>query len=191
MKSVIFDEKDIERFKKSDKAKYIIMGVATPSGLVLSCVLAYLNLDFAKLLETFSENIFNPEVLSKLMQIMQNWFIISGVFVVAALLLLVLYFVRNRKKSDEDALTWGETIFLTVELILISQVVIPLFTIIVVLAIAFLYLIFYSSILLKNIIGYVTYLFVLVVEKICGMSGITMTYGEFIGQENYSMFLTM
>lgn len=44
---------------------------------------------------------------------------------------------------------------------------------------------------MKNIIGFGTYLFVMIVEKICTSSGITLTYGEFIGQERYSMFLTM
>lgn len=36
-----------------------------------------------------------------------------------------------------------------------------------------------------------TYLFVFLVEKICTSSGIALTYGEFIGQEKYSIFLTM
>lgn len=48
-----------------------------------------------------------------------------------------------------------------------------------------------KSMLLKNIIGYGTYLFVFLVEKICTSSGIALTYGEFIGQEKYSIFLTM
>lgn len=38
---------------------------------------------------------------------------------------------------------------------------------------------------------YGTYLFVFLVEKICTSSGIALTYGEFIGQEKYSIFLTM
>lgn len=130
MKSVVFNEKEIESFKKSGVIKYAMLALATPIGLILSCVLAYINIDFMELLKIFSENISNPEILDELTQIMSKWYIISGA-------------------------------------------------------------IFFSSMLLKNIIGYGTYLFVLLVEKICTSSGIELTYGEFIGQEKYSIFLTM
>ena len=190
MKSVVFNEKEIERFKKSGVIKYAMLALATPIGLILSCVLAYINIDFMELLKIFSENISNPEILDELTQIMSKWYIISGAIFFASLLLFVIYFVRNRK-NDEDVLTWGQTIFLAIELILISQVVLPLFTVIMAIVIALLYLVFFSSMLLKNIIGYGTYLFVLLVEKICTSSGIELTYGEFIGQEKYSIFLTM
>lgn len=190
MKSVVFNEKEIESFKKSGVIKYAMLALATPIGLILSCVLAYINIDFMELLKIFSENISNPEILDELTQIMSKWYIISGAIFFASLLLFVIYFVRNRK-NDEDVLTWGQTIFLAIELILISQVVLPLFTVIMAIVIALLYLVFFSSMLLKNIIGYGTYLFVLLVEKICTSSGIELTYGEFIGQEKYSIFLTM
>ena len=190
MKSVVFNEKEIESFKKSGVIKYAMLALATPIGLILSCVLAYINIDFMELLKIFSENISNPEILDELTQIMSKWYIISGAIFFASLLLFVIYFVRNRK-NDEDVLTWGQTIFLAIELILISQVVLPLFTVTMAIVIALLYLVFFSSMLLKNIIGYGTYLFVLLVEKICTSSGIELTYGEFIGQEKYSIFLTM
>lgn len=190
MKLVVFDEKEIESIKKSDIIKYVMLVLATPSGLLLSCVLAYLNIDFIELLKVFSENISNLEVLDKLGQIMGKWYIISLSMVFVALLLLVIYFVCNKKKNEE-ALTWGQTLILMSELILISQFLLPLFTITVLIVIALLYFVFFSSVLLKNLIGYGTYLFVVIVEKICTSSGITLTYGEFIGQERYSMFLTM
>lgn len=191
MKSVIFNEKDKEKFKKSDKMKYIISVLATPVGLLLSCVLAYLNIDFIELLNIFSENISNSEVLDELAQIMRKWYIISGVIFLAASLLLGIYYVRNRKNDEEESFTWVQTIFFTIELILISQVVLPLLTITIEIVIALFYFVFFSSVLLKNVIGYGTYLFVLIVERICTSSGIMLTYGEFIGQEKYSMFLTM
>ena len=191
MKSVIFNEKDKEKFKKSDKMKYIISVLATPVGLLLSCVLAYLNIDFIELLNIFSENISNSEVLDELAQIMRKWYIISGVIFLAASLLLGIYYVRNRKNDEEESFTWVQTIFFTIELILISQVVLPLLTITIEIVIALFYFVFFSSGLLKNVIGYGTYLFVLIVERICTSSGIMLTYGEFIGQEKYSMFLTM
>ena len=190
MKLVAFDEKEIESIKKSDIIKYVMLVLATPSGLLLSCVLAYLNIDFIELLKVFSENISTPEVLDKLGQIMGKWYIISLSMVFVALLLLVIYFVCNKKKNEEEALTWGQTLILMSELILISQLLLPLFTITVLIVIALLYFVFFSSVLLKNLIGYGTYLFVVIVEKICTSSGITLTYGEFIGQERYSMFLT-
>ncbi|NBJ95572.1 hypothetical protein [Parablautia muri] len=190
MKLVVFDEKEIESIKKSDIIKYVMLVLATPSGLLLSCVLAYLNIDFIELLKVFSENISNLEVLDKLGQIMGKWYIISLSMIFVALLLLVIYFVCNKKKNEE-ALTWGQTLILMSELILISQFLLPLFTITVLIVIALLYFVFFSSVLLKNLIGYGTYLFVVIVEKICTSSGITLTYGEFIGQERYSMFLTM
>lgn len=88
-------------------------------------------------------------------------------------------------------MTWGQTAFFAIELVLIYQVVLPLFTVAMAIVISLLYLLFFSSILLKNLFGYGTYLFVLLVEKICTSSGITLAYGEFIGQEKYSIFLTM
>ena len=120
MKLVVFNEKEIESFKKSGVIKYAMLALATPIGLILSCVLAYINIDFMELLKIFSENISNPEILDELTQIMSKWYIISGVIFFASLLLFVIYFVRNRK-NDEDVLTWGQTIFLAIELILISQ----------------------------------------------------------------------
>ena len=151
MKSVIFNEKDKEKFKKSDKMKYIISVLATPVGLLLSCVLAYLNIDFIELLNIFSENISNSEVLDELAQIMRKWYIISGVIFLAASLLLGIYYVRNRKNDEEESFTWGQTIFFTIELILISQVVLPLLTITIEIVIALFYFVFFSSVLLKMI----------------------------------------
>lgn len=191
MKSVVFNAEKVESFKKSVKIKYGMLVLASPIGLILSCVLAYLNIDFLELLKIFSENISSPEVLDELGQIMGKWYIISGAIFFAALLLPVIYSVCNKKKDEEDALTWGQTIFLTIELILISQVVLPLFTVTIAIVILLLYFVFFSSMLLKNVIGYGTYVFVLIVEKICTSSGITLTYGEFIGQERYSIFLTI
>ena len=42
MKSVVFNEKEIESFKKSGVIKYAMLALATPIGLILSCVLAYI-----------------------------------------------------------------------------------------------------------------------------------------------------
>lgn len=190
MKSVVYNEKRIESFKKSDVIKYAMLALAIPIGLILSCVLAYISIDFIEILEIFSENISNLELLDELVQIMSKWYIISVVIGFVALALSVIFFAQNRKNDEED-LAWGQAIFLAIELILISQVVLPLFTVTMAIVIALLYLVFFSSMLLKNIIGYGTYLFVLLVEKICTSSGIELTYGEFIGQEKYSVFLTM
>lgn len=178
MKSVVFDKKEIECIKRSNIIKYGILALATPIGLILSGVLAYLNIDFKELLKVFSKNISNPEVLDKLGKIMGKWYIISFAMIFAALLLLVIYCFCNRKKNEEDALTWGQTLILTSELILISQLLLPLFTITVLIVIAILYFVFFSSVILKNIIGYGTYLFVVIVEIICTSSEITLTYGE-------------
>ena len=143
MKLVVFNEKEIESFRKSGVIKYGMLALATPIGLILSCVLAYINIDFIELLKKiFSENISNPEILDELAQIMSKWYIISGVIVFAALVLLIIYFARNRK-NDEDVLTWGQAIFLATELILISQVVLPLFTVTIAIVIALLYFVFF------------------------------------------------
>lgn len=143
MKLVVFDEKKIKSIKKRDIIKYVMLVLATPSGLLISCVLAYLNIDFIELLKVFSENISNPEVLDKLGHIMGKWYIISFSMVFVALLLLVIYFACNRKKNEEDALTWEQTLVLTSELILISQFLLPLFTITVLIGITLLYFVFF------------------------------------------------
>lgn len=179
-----FIKEKIENFKKDD-VKIAILGLSIPIGLILSGVLAYLNIDFIEL----QNNIFNPELLDEIEQVMRKWYIISFAIFLTALVLLVIYSIC--KKNEEDAVTWGKTIFLAIELILILQVVLPLLSLIMLLVLGLIYLILFSSMLLKNIIGYGTYAFVFIVEKICTSSEITLTYGEFIGQEEYSMFLTI
>lgn len=190
MKSVIFGKKEIERPKKSGIIKDGVVALAIPIGLLLSCVLAYRNIDFIMLLKIFSENISDPEVLNGLGQIMSKWYIISFTIFFLAMLLLMIYGICSKKK-DKDVLTWGQSIFLTIELIAISQVVLPMLSFLLAMVIELSYLVFFSSVLLKNVIGYGTYLFVLIVERICTSSGIILTYGEFIGQERYSIFLTI
>lgn len=192
MRLIRFEKNEIEKFKKSDIVKYGIVALATPSGLFLSCVLAYLNIDFIKLLEIFIEHISNPKILDELTQIMSKWYIISGFIFLVALLLpvLMICFVRS-KKNKHDTVTWMESIFLTIELILMSQAILPFFTILLSLIIPLFYFLFFSSIILKDIFGYGTYLFVLIIEKISTSTGITLSYSEFIGQERYSIFLTI
>lgn len=51
MKLVVFNEKEIESFRKSGVIKYGMLALATPIGLILSCVLAYINIDFIELLK--------------------------------------------------------------------------------------------------------------------------------------------
>lgn len=190
MKLVIFDKKEIEMLKKSGIIKYGVLALAIPIGLLLSCMLAYRNIDFIMLLKIFSENISDPEVLNGLGQIMSKWYIISFTIFFLAMLLLVIYGICSKKK-DKGVLTWVQSIFLTIELIAISQVVLPMLSFLLAMVIALSYLVFFSSVLFKNVIGYGTYLFVLIVERICTSSGIILTYGEFIGQERYSIFLTI
>ena len=190
MKSVVFSDKEIENFKKSGVIKPTMLALAPPIGLLLSCVLAYKNIDFIELLEIFIENIFNPEILNELVQVMKKWYHISVTFFLAAFLLLIIYSIRNKRKV-QDVLTWGQAIFFAIELILLSQVVLPLFTFTMAIVLVLVYFVFYSSMLLKNIFEYGTYLFMVIIEKICTSSGIELTYGSFIGQEKYSNFLTL
>lgn len=192
MKSVKFDEKEIERPKKSSIIKYGVLVLATPIGVLLSCVLAYENINFEMLLKIFSENIFELEVLDRLWQIMSKWYSISFTICFLAMLLLAIYGICSKEKdNDNDVLTWGQTIVLAIELIAIFQIVLPMLSFLLAMVIALSYLIFFLSPLLKNVIGYGTYLFVVIVERICTSSGIILTYGEFIGQERYSVFLTI
>lgn len=141
--------------------------------MILSCVLAYINIDFIELLKILNENIFNPEIVDKLISLICKWYTISIFSIFGALLwLLPIIFFNRNKKNNVDILTWGQAIYLAVELVLLSQGILPLFSAIMVLVIALLYLVFFSSMLLKNIIGYGTYLFVLLIERICTSSGI-------------------
>lgn len=58
MKLVVFNEKEIESFRKSGVIKYGMLALATPIGLILSCVLAYINIDFIELLKKYLVKIF-------------------------------------------------------------------------------------------------------------------------------------
>ncbi len=191
MKLIASDEKKIESNKKSDKVKLVMLVLATFSGLLLSFVSIYLNIDFIELIKVFSENISNPEVIDKIVQILVKWYIYSFSMVIAALLLFGIYFACHRKKNEEDVLTWGQTLIFMIVLILILQSLLPLYSFTVLIVIALFYILFFSSFLLKNVIGYGIYLFVVIVESVCTSSGITLTYSDFIGQEKYSIFLIM
>ncbi len=50
MKLIASDEKKIESNKKSDKVKLVMLVLATFSGLLLSFVSIYLNIDFIELM---------------------------------------------------------------------------------------------------------------------------------------------
>lgn len=187
MKSVEFNKEEIDGFKKNNRMKYITISLAIPCGLILSFILACISIDFKKLKGVLIENILKPEAIDSLMQVMSKWLIISVILLVIALLLIF-----TRVNNDDEAfLSWKKTIYIFIELVLIFQICLPLFTVVIVILLLLLYLFFFSSVILKNIIGFVTYCFVEIVEKICTSSGITLTYGEFIGQDRYSYFLSI
>ena len=187
MKSVEFNKEEIDGFIKNNRMKYITISLAIPCGLILSFILACISIDFKKLKGVLIENILKPEAIDSLMQVMSKWLIISVILLVIALLLI---FTRVNN-DDEASLSWKKTIYIFIELVLIFQICLPLFTVVIVILLLLLYLFFFSSVILKNIIGFVTYCFVEIVEKICTSSGITLTYGEFIGQDRYSYFLSI
>lgn len=187
MKSVEFNKEEIEGFIKNNRMKYITISLTIPCGLILSFILACISIDFKKLKGVLIENILKPEAIDSLMQVMSKWLIISVILLVIALLLI---FTRVNN-DDEASLSWKKTIYIFIELVLIFQICLPLFTVVIVILLLLLYLFFFSSVILKNIIGFVTYCFVEIVEKICTSSGITLTYGEFIGQDRYSYFLSI
>ena len=186
MRLFTFNKEKTESYMKSEKIKVIILGIAPFIGLILSIILAYKYIDFYKLLEIISNNIFNPEIVIESSEVMTKWYITSGALVLAA---LIFPLCMHQKNNDE--LAWKQCICLAIELILIYQMVLPLLSILLYIVIALVYLLFFSSMLIKNIIAYGIYVFVLVAEKICQSSGIALTYGKFIGQENYFKFLTI
>lgn len=187
MKSVEFNKEEIDGFIKNNRMKYITISLAIPCGLILSFILACISIDFKKLKGVLIENILKPEAIDSLMQVMSKWLIISVILLVIALLLIF-----TRVNNDDEAfLSWKKTIYIFIELVLIFQICLPLFMVVIVILLLLLYLFFFSSVILKNIIGFVTYCFVEIVEKICTSSGITLTYGEFIGQDRYSYFLSI
>lgn len=187
MKSVEFNKEEIDGFIKNNRMKYITISLAIPCGLILSFILACISIDFKKLKGVLIENILKPEAIDSLMQVMSKWLIISVILLVIALLLIF-----TRVNNDDEAfLSWKKTIYIFIELVLIFHICLPLFTVVIVILLLLLYLFFFSSVILKNIIGFVTYCFVEIVEKICTSSGITLTYGEFIGQDRYSYFLSI
>ena len=144
MKLIASDEKKIESNKKSDKVKLVMLVLATFSGLLLSFVSIYLNIDFIELIKVFSENISNPEVIDKIVQILVKWYIYSFSMVIAALLLFGIYFACHRKKNEEDVLTWGQTLIFMIVLILILQSLLPLYSFTVLIVIALFYILFFS-----------------------------------------------
>lgn len=187
MKSVEFNKEEIDGFIKNNRMKYITISLTIPCGLILSFILACISIDFKKLKGVLIENILKPEAIDSLMQVMSKWLIISVILLVISLLLIF-----TRVNNDDEAfLSWKKTIYIFIELVLIFQICLPLFTVVIVILLLLLYLFFFSSVILKNIIGFVTYCFVEIVEKICTSSGITLTYGEFIGQDRYSYFLSI
>lgn len=151
MRLFTFNKEKTESSMKSEKIKVIILVLAPFIGLILSIILAYKHIDFSKLLEIISNNIFNPEIVIESSEVMIKWYAISGVLVFAA---LIFPLCIHQKNNDE--LTWEQCICLAIELILIYQMALPLLSILLYIVIALVYLLFFSSMLIKNIIAYGT-----------------------------------
>lgn len=173
-----------------DVIKYFFICIAFLIGVVMSFIMAYKHIDFDKILQIISKNILSFEILNELACVMSESIKNIGIRCLVIMVIILIYSICN-KKRDGEYLKWSDVFFLCILLILISQYVFPYLLFVVAVVISLIYFLLCSSVVIKTIIAYPTYLFICAVEIICSSSGITLTYEEFIGQENYSIYLTM
>ncbi|WP_207708676.1 hypothetical protein [Clostridium sp. WB02_MRS01] len=169
--------------------KLLLIAISIPVGLSFSIYLAYYYINFRELIETINDNLTNIELLTYIARSFKVWYIVSfSLLILSIIVSLSFSFI---KPSDKENISLFSAIGISIVIFLIIQIVLPLCLLLFGMCIILLYLIFVSSMITKNIISYPFYLFVVILEKFCTSTGLSISYGDFIGQQRYSTFLTL
>ena len=190
MLSFMFKGKEKNSYGKNEQIMLFLMRVSFLVGLIISLRIAYFTVDFNDLLSELSKNLTNFEIINVPFVKMNIWYAFTIIALVLAMFLGIIYGCLHKNNENSNHLTGSETVFLFIEIILVSQIVLPALVIVSVLLFAIIYLLIIPSLLLNVVLGYIVYYFIRIIEKIGMDCGITMIQGEFIGADKFFLFLT-
>lgn len=183
--------RDFSKNDLLDLIKYLLIAVSMPIGLFISLFTAFRYIDFQYLLQTIETELTNSELFDYIVDIFSPWYKVSFLGLIPFVVVLISFIIIKPSENESDNISFFSTIRISIMIISLTQLLLPLILIPLAICVSLLYLIFISSMITKNIISYSTYLFALLLEKFCNSSGLSITYGDFIGQKNYSNFLTL
>lgn len=191
MLSFMFKGKEKNSYGKNEQIKLFFMRVSFLVGLIISLCIAYFTVDFNDLLSELSKNLTNLEIISVPFEKMHIWNAFTFIALVLAMFFGIIYGCNHENNESSNRLTGSETVFLCMEIILVSQVLLPALIWLSSLILGIIYFLTIPSFLLKGLLEYVVFNFIDIIKKIGLDCGITMIQGEFIGSDRFSLFLTI
>ena len=169
--------------------KLLLIAISMPLGICFSLYLAYHNINFLELIDTINDNLGNYELLEHISNIFKPWYTVSiKFFLVGFIVIFSFFFIKS---SDTENISFFSAIRISIVVFLITQIILPLYLLLFGICICLLFLIFASSMIMKSIISYPFYFFIVVLEKFSTSTGLSISYGDFIGKQNYSTFLSL
>ena len=190
MLSFMFKGKEKNSYGKNEQIKFVLMRVSFLIGLIISLRIAYFTVDFNDLLSELSKNLTNLEIISVPFEKMHIWNAFTIIVLALAMFFGIIYGCNHENNESSNRLTGSETVFLCMEIILVSQVLLPALIWISSLILAIIYFLTIPSFLLKGLLECVVFYFIEIIKKIGLDCGITMIQGEFFGSDRFSQFLT-
>lgn len=169
--------------------KLLLIAISMPIGICFSLYSAYHNINFLVLIETINDNLFNFELLDHISDIFKPWYTTSIIFFLVGIILLFSSFLI--KSPDTENISFLTAIRISIVIFLITQIILPLHLLLFGICICLLFLIFAFSMFMKSIISYPFYFFIVILEKFSTSTGFSISYGDFIGKQSYSTFLTL
>ena len=157
-------------------------------GIILSCIFAFKYINFQEILNMIIQEKSILDMLNNLEFSCGKWLIFSFFAFLLGIVLMFLYCIPSK---NNESFTCKQFILFSIILIFICQIILPVFFYISLLATGLLYFVFVSSTFLKNIIGLGAEVFSFLTNLFLSPSEKTTSYGSFIGEEKYSIFLTM
>ena len=169
--------------------KLLLIAISIPLGICFSLYLAYHNINFLELIDTINDNLGNYELLDHISNIFKPWYTVSiKISLVGLMVLFSFFFIKS---PDTENISFFSAIRISIVVFLITQIILPLYLLLFGICICLLFLIFASSMIMKSIISYPFYFFIVVLEKFSTSTGLSISYGDFIGKQNYSTFLSL
>lgn len=179
-----------------EKNKQLILmlpiGLASPIGIALSIILAINTIDYKQILNIKLNDI---ESVSAIFNIFLPWYEWSVCGLLIVFIIFICYGVLKYKILKEDSKTEKLNLFnsllISIVIILFAQFVLPLISVILMLAfmllLAFLGISFISHYMLRIVVQ----LFIWILQNLFLAIGIDIELGHIIGQEYVSIFLTL
>lgn len=170
----------------------ILIALASPIGIVISVLLAIIKIDYKQILNI---KITNIESVSTIMNIFQPWYKWSFVCLLISLAIVICFGILKytifKKHQQKDELNLFVSFTISVIIILLAQIVLPLMSVILILAFAILYGFLGISFIFQYMLRIIVQVFGWILQDLFIAIGIDIELGNFIGQEYVSIFLTL